>query len=50
MNRHWHARYNPEGITAYNIVPGLMGVVLTMTMVMITGLAIGVKRYRRTLD
>jgi ABC-2 type transport system permease protein len=35
-----HALYNPEAITQYNIVPGLMGVVLTMTMVMITGLAI----------
>ena len=33
-----HALYNPEAITQYNIVPGLMGVVLTMTMVMITGL------------
>src|SRR5690606_17459549 len=28
-----HRRYNEEGITQYNIVPGLMGVVLTMTMV-----------------
>jgi ABC-2 type transport system permease protein len=28
-----HRRYNPEGITAYNIVPGLTGVILTMTMV-----------------
>jgi ABC-2 type transport system permease protein len=35
-----HARYNPEAVTQYNIVPGLMGVVLTMTMVMITALAI----------
>jgi len=35
-----HARYNPEGVTQYNIVPGLMGVVLTMTMVVITALAI----------
>jgi ABC-2 type transport system permease protein len=35
-----HALYNPESITQYNIVPGLMGVVLTMTMAMITGLAI----------
>jgi ABC-2 type transport system permease protein len=33
-----HPRYNPEGITAYNIVPGLMGVVLTMTLVMMTSL------------
>ena len=31
--------YNPEGITAYNIVPGLIGVILTMTMVLMTGLA-----------
>lgn len=35
-----HAKYNPESITAYNVVPGLIGVVLTMTMVMITCLAI----------
>ena len=28
--------YNPENITQFNIVPGLMGVMLTMTMVMIT--------------
>jgi ABC-2 type transport system permease protein len=28
-----HRKYNPEGITRFNIVPGLMGVVLTMTMV-----------------
>jgi ABC-2 type transport system permease protein len=34
-----HRRYNPEGLTAYNIVPGLMGVILTMTMVLLTGLA-----------
>lgn len=31
--------YNPEVITQYNIVPGLLGVILTMTMVMITGMA-----------
>ena len=34
-----HRRYNPEGVTAYNIVPGLLGVILTMTMVLMTGLA-----------
>ncbi|MBM3758001.1 MAG: ABC transporter permease [Acidobacteria bacterium] len=45
-----HARYNPEGITAYHIVPGLMGVVLTMTMVMITGLAITRERERGTME
>lgn len=45
-----HARYNPEAITAHNIVPGLMGVVLTMTMVMITGLAITRERERGTME
>src|SRR5205823_13727770 len=35
-----HALYNPEAVTHSNIVPGLTGVILTMTMVMITGLAI----------
>jgi ABC-2 type transport system permease protein len=45
-----HARYNPEAITQYNIVPGLMGVVLTMTMVMITGLAITRERERGTME
>jgi len=35
-----HARYNPEAITEYNIVPGLLGVILTMTMIMITSMAI----------
>src|SRR5215469_11673751 len=45
-----HARYNPEAITYYNIVPGLMGVVLTMTMVMITGLAITRERERGTME
>ncbi len=45
-----HAQYNPEAITQYNIVPGLMGVVLTMTMVMITALAITRERERGTLE
>ncbi|BCA52945.1 ABC-2 type transporter [Nitrospira sp. KM1] len=45
-----HAQYNPEAITYYNIVPGLMGVVLTMTMVMITGLAITRERERGTME
>jgi ABC-2 type transport system permease protein len=45
-----HAQYNPEAITQYNIVPGLMGVVLTMTMVMITGLAITRERERGTME
>ena len=45
-----HRAYNPEGITQYNIVPGLMGVVLTMTMVMITALAITRERERGTME
>ncbi|HRG55366.1 MAG TPA: ABC transporter permease [Lacunisphaera sp.] len=45
-----HAQYNPENITQYNIVPGLMGVVLTMTMVMITALAITRERERGTME
>jgi len=35
-----HPKYNPEAITQYNIVPGLLGVILTMTLVMITGMAL----------
>ncbi len=45
-----HAMYNPEAITQYNIVPGLTGVVLTMTMVIITGLAITRERERGTME
>ena len=45
-----HARYNPEAITQYNIVPGLMGVVLTMTLVIITSLAITRERERGTME
>jgi ABC-2 type transport system permease protein len=45
-----HALYNPEVVTQYNIVPGLMGVILTMTMVMITGLAITRERERGTME
>ena len=45
-----HALYNPEIITQYNIVPGLMGVILTMTMIMITGLAITRERERGTME
>jgi len=45
-----HRHYNQEGITQYNIVPGLMGVVLTMTMVIITALAITRERERGTME
>lgn len=43
-------RYNPEGITAYNIVPGLSGVILTMTMILMTGLAMTRERERGTFE
>lgn len=45
-----HRLYNPEGITQYNVVPGLIGVILTMTMVMMTGLAITRERERGTME
>lgn len=45
-----HRRYNPEGVTQYNIVPGLIGVVLTMTMVMMTSLAMTRERERGTME
>ena len=50
INFQIHAHYNPENITQYNIVPGLMGVVLTMTMVVITALAITRERERGTME
>ena len=43
-------RYNPEGLTSYNVVPGLIGVILTMTMVMMTSLAMTRERERGTLE
>jgi ABC-2 type transport system permease protein len=45
-----HKRYNPEGLSRYNIVPGLIGTILTMTMVMLTGLAMTRERERGTLE
>jgi ABC-2 type transport system permease protein len=43
-------RYNPDGITQYNIVPGLMGVILTMTMIMMTGLGVTREVERGTME
>lgn len=45
-----HLDYNPDRVTQYNIVPGLMGVVLTMTMVVITALAVTRERERGTME
>ena len=45
-----HKRYNPEGLSRYNIVPGLIGTILTMTMVMLTALAMTRERERGTME
>ena len=45
-----HRRYNPEGLSTYNVVPGLMGVILTMTLVMMTAMAMTRERERGTLE
>lgn len=43
-------RYNPDGLTAWNVVPGLMGVILTMTLIMMTGLALTREFERGTME
>lgn len=45
-----HRRYNPETITAYNIVPGLLAVILTLTLVMMTALGVTRERERGTME
>lgn len=45
-----HRLFNPEAITRYNIVPGLMGVILLLMMVLMTGLAITRERERGTME
>jgi len=45
-----HRRYNPEGITQYNIVPGLLGVILQMTLVMMTSMALTREIERGTME
>jgi ABC-2 type transport system permease protein len=45
-----HRRYNPESITAYNIVPGMLGVLLSMTLVMMTSSALTRERELGTLE
>ncbi|HTM46761.1 MAG TPA: ABC transporter permease [Polyangiaceae bacterium] len=42
--------YNPDLRTAIYVVPGLIGVILTMTMVMLTSMAIARERERGTLE
>jgi len=43
-------RYNPEGLTQYNVVPGLVGTILTMTMIIMTALAVTRERERGTME
>src|SRR6478672_3800547 len=43
-------RYNPEGVTEYNIVPGLLAVILQLTMVMMTAFAVTRERERGTYE
>lgn len=45
-----HRRYNPDGLSQYNVVPGLMGVVLTMTMIMSTALGLTRETERGTME
>ncbi|MBP2665141.1 MAG: ybhS [Firmicutes bacterium] len=42
--------YNPDFVTAFYMVPGIMGIILTMTMVMITSMAIVRERELGTLE
>lgn len=45
-----HRRYNPAGITQYNIIPGLLGIIVAMTMTMITAVAITREKERGTME
>lgn len=45
-----HRRYNPEAITAYNIVPGLLGIILSLTLVMMTALSVTRETERGTME
>jgi len=45
-----HARYNPAGVTQINIVPGLVGTILTMTMLIFTALSVTREIERGTME
>ena len=45
-----HRRYNPAGVSRYNVVPGLLGVILQMTMVMMTSIALTRELERGTME
>ncbi|KZL04578.1 Inner membrane transport permease YbhR [Pseudovibrio axinellae] len=45
-----HRKYNPEGVTQYNIVPALLGVILQLTLVMMTSIALTRETERGTME
>ena len=45
-----HARYNPAAVTALNIVPGLLGTILTMTTLIFTALSVTRETERGTME
>ncbi|MBU6235799.1 MAG: ABC transporter permease [Alphaproteobacteria bacterium] len=45
-----HRRFNPEGKTQYNIIPGLIGVILTMSTIMMTSMALTREVERGTME
>lgn len=45
-----HTKYNPSGITQYNIIPGLLGILLTITFVMVASMALTRERERGTME
>jgi ABC-2 type transport system permease protein len=45
-----HRRYNPEAVPSHNIVPGLLGIVLTLTLVMMTALSVTRELERGTME
>jgi ABC-2 type transport system permease protein len=45
-----HRLYNPEGITSFNIVPGLLAIILSMTLVMMTAMAVTREVERGTME
>ncbi len=45
-----HRRYNPAGTTQLNIVPGLLGTILTMTMLVFTSLSVTRETERGTME
>ncbi|MDG1859177.1 MAG: ABC transporter permease, partial [Emcibacteraceae bacterium] len=45
-----HKRYNPAGISQYNIIPGLLGIIIAMTLTMVTAVAITREKERGTME